>query len=158
VYSQQIREPVAKQPDASLDDPVVRKILRPDLVLGGGYPEKNDARDVESADLLHLPLQHFVDGEVKHAWHRADLALDGAPVHDEEWLDQVGGGETVFPDETAQRVSPAAAARSYSWSGRHEGRLGSARYHRNHVGVRWNRAHRLRVRTNCRHGDVGVFA
>jgi hypothetical protein len=43
-------------------------------------------------------------------------------VHDEEWLDQIGRGEVVFPDETAKRVSPAAASGSYYGSGGHGGK------------------------------------
>jgi hypothetical protein len=43
-------------------------------------------------------------------------------VYDEDRLYQVGGSQAVFPDQTAQRVSPAAAARSYTWSGRHGGK------------------------------------
>jgi len=42
--------------------------------------------------------------------HRGDLALDAGTVDHEERLDQVAGGEMVFPNETAEGLGAAASS------------------------------------------------
>jgi hypothetical protein len=44
------------------------------------------------------------------AGHRRDLPLDSGSVDHEEGLDQVAGGEAMFPNETPDRLGAAEPA------------------------------------------------
>ncbi len=60
--------------------------------------------------MIHLAVEDVINREVVDTGHRGDLPLDTATVNHEKGLDQVAGGEVMFPDETSHRLGATAAA------------------------------------------------
>ena len=108
-----------------LDDPVLREVLRPDLVLGRRKPEHQDSADAERDDAVRLAVERVVYREVADSRHRGNRALDAIAVHHEERLNQVGRMKTMFADEPAECGGAAAPARPMERGVVTEGRLES---------------------------------
>jgi len=68
---------------------------------------------------------------MKNAGHGGDLTLYAGPVHHEQRLDEISGGEVVLPDEPTKGLGPAATTGSVNGRTGHNGRLESGRPARN---------------------------
>jgi hypothetical protein len=114
-----------------LDNPVIGKVLRSNLVLPGGNAEQQDRRNPTRTDLIDLAVELLIDREMKHAGHRGDLTLYPGAMHDEEGLDEIRRSKLVLADELSYGSRPAAAPGSVGRGEGHEGRLESGRPARN---------------------------
>jgi hypothetical protein len=123
--------PLANPAERLLDDAMVGVVLRPDLILAGRNSEQEDSLNSQRAYPVDLLVEHLVDRELKHLGHGRDLALDCAPVHHKEGLDEIGRRKFVFPDELTDGTGSAPSSGSVAEREGHKGRLESGRPARN---------------------------
>jgi hypothetical protein len=81
-----------------LDDAVIGKVLRSNLVLRSRNPEQQHGRNADCADPIDLAVERLIHREVEDLRHGRDLALDSCSVDDEERLDQVRRRELMLAD------------------------------------------------------------
>ena len=120
--AQQVRMPLPEPAQRALDDAVLGEVFGADRVLGRGDAEEDQSPEAEGSHPLGFAVERGIHREVVHPRHRADLPLDPGPVHHEDRLDEVGGGEVVLAHQPAHRCGTPPASGSFGHGGGHGGK------------------------------------